>query len=134
MKNTGVTEITTNVSPTTDVFSIIDATQQNQQLAVNFKIKGNGVVYSRELNVRLTAFPDYVFSKEYSLMDLKELEEYIKVNKHLPNVPTASQIEQDGANVGELIKTQMEKIEELTLYTIELKKEVEALKKRLDKK
>lgn len=99
---------------------------------VNFRVKNSGVVYSREINVQLTNYPDYVFKNDYKLMSLDKLENYIKTNKHLPNVPSAKQIETDGANLGELNKIQMEKIEELTLYIIELKKELEAIKKQIN--
>jgi hypothetical protein len=95
---------------------------------VNFRVKSNGYVYSREVNVQLTSFPDYVFSSKYKLKSLDALENYIRENHHLPNVPSAADIQQNGANLGELSKIQMEKIEELTLYVIELKKEIDALK------
>ena len=97
---------------------------------VNFRVKTNGLTYCRELNVQLSNFPDYVFSKDYDLIELSELERYILANKHMPNVPTAKEIEMNGANLGELAKIQFQKIEELTLYIIELKKEVELLKKK----
>jgi hypothetical protein len=112
-----------------DAFTITNVSTNK----INFKVKADGVVYSRELNVQLTAFPDYVFKKEYKLMSLAQLELYIQVNKHLPKVPTAETIEKEGANLGELSKLQMEKIEELTLYVIELKKEIDALKKTINK-
>jgi hypothetical protein len=99
-----------------------------------FRVYGDGRVYATEVNVQLaTTFPDYVFSKEYKLMSLNSLENYIAENHHLPNVPSAKEIEANGANLGELAKIQMEKIEELTLYIIELKKEVEELKKNSSK-
>lgn len=98
----------------------------------NFRVKNSGVVFSREVNVQLADYPDYVFSKNYSLMSIEEVEKYITINKHLPNVPSAKEIEANGANLGELNKIQMEKIEELTLYIIEMKKEIEALKKQVN--
>lgn len=101
---------------------------------VNFRVKSDGFVYTREINVQLTNFPDYVFDKNYKLKSIESLEAYIKQNHHLPNVPAASEIAANGANLGELSKLQMEKIEELTLYIIELKKEVEELKRVVKKK
>ena len=65
-------------------------------------------------------------------MPLDALDKYIAANKHLPNVPSAKEIEANGANLGELNKIQMEKIEELTLYIIEMKKELEALRKQVE--
>ena len=58
------------------------------------------------------------------------MEDFIKKNKHLPGIPTAKTLEETGINVGEMHKLQMEKIEELTLYIIELNKEIEKLKKQ----
>jgi hypothetical protein len=95
-----------------------------------FRVWGDGKVWCTEVNVQLTPFPDYVFQKDYRLMSLESLDDYIKENHHLPNVPSANDIENNGANLGELCKIQMEKIEELTLYIIEMKKEIESLKKK----
>lgn len=114
----------------TDAFDIYNTITNKAE----FRVKSTGFVYAREINVQLTAFPDYVFANEYKLQSLESLESYIKTNKHLPNVPTAEQVEKEGANLGELSRIQMEKIEELTLYMIELKKEIEELKKKVNEK
>jgi len=74
--------------------------------------------------------PDYVLVKNYKLRDLDEVEDFIKKNNHLPGIPSAKTIETNGLGLGEMQKLQMEKIEELTLYIIELKKEMEKLKAR----
>lgn len=94
-----------------------------------FRVKNTGHVYAREINVQMTGFPDYVFAKEYRLMNLDELGRFINNNGHLPNVPSAEKVKVDGANIGELAKIQIEKIEELTLYILQLHKEIEELKK-----
>jgi len=62
--------------------------------------------------------PDYVFSKDYALRTIPELEEFIKANSHLPNIPNAKEIEANGQNLGEMQLKLLEKIEELTLYVI----------------
>lgn len=73
---------------------------------------------------------DYVFDDTYELKPLEEVEEFIKVNKHLPNIPSAEQLVKDGGiDLSEMQAKQMEKIEELTLYLIAMKKEIELLKK-----
>jgi hypothetical protein len=72
---------------------------------------------------------DYVFEKGYNLQNLKEVEDYIKENKHLPNVPSAKEVVEDGVNLGEMDAILLRKIEELTLYIIDLEKKVEELKK-----
>lgn len=76
----------------------------------------------------LTDWADYVFEPTYSLMPLNDVEKFVKENKHLPNVPSADEMVEKGVEVGQTSKMFMEKIEELTLYMIELKKEIEALK------
>jgi hypothetical protein len=71
---------------------------------------------------------DYVFAPDYKLKPLSEVEAFVKTNKHLPNVPSAQEIENDGLDVADMLARQMEKIEELTLYMIEMKKEIDILK------
>ncbi|PXV59425.1 hypothetical protein CLV62_13646 [Dysgonomonas alginatilytica] len=61
-------------------------------------------------------------------MPLDELEQFVKTNNHLPEIPSASEVEKDGLSLGEMQNKLLQKIEELTLYTIELKKEVDQLK------
>ena len=75
-----------------------------------------------------TDWADYVFEPTYSLMPLSEVEKFIKKNRHLPNVPSAGAMVEKGIEVGHTSKIFMEKIEELTLYMIEMKKEIESLK------
>jgi hypothetical protein len=75
-----------------------------------------------------TDWADYVFEPTYALMPLSEVEKFVKENKHLPNVPSADEMVKKGVEVGQTSKMFMEKIEELTLYMIEMKKEIEALK------
>ncbi len=124
----GKTEIysTNNVGPE-HAFVVYDALNNNTK---NFVIQRNGTVYAREIFVNLGIFPDYVFSEEHKLMPLDELDRFIKINHHLPNVPSAKEVEEKGIGLGDLSKIQMEKIEELTLYVIELKKEIDLLKKK----
>ncbi len=90
----------------------------------------NGLMKSKEVVVELANWADYVFQKDYQLKPLEEVEEFIKENKHLPNIPSAAEIEKNGLKVGDVQKRMMEKIEELTLYIIELKKEIELLKNK----
>ena len=77
---------------------------------------------------------DHVFNKNYPLMPLNEVEAFIKKNGHLPGIPSAGQLKNDGGmDVGKMLALQMEKIEELTLHLIRLEKENRQLKERLDK-
>lgn len=96
-----------------------------------YRLFVKGGILTEELRVR-TGWADYVFEDNYQLKPLSEVEAYINENGHLPNVPSATQVEEEGISVGEMTKIQQEKIEELTLYIIEMKKEVEALKARLN--
>ncbi|RPI28443.1 MAG: hypothetical protein EHM61_05065 [Acidobacteria bacterium] len=64
------------------------------------------------------AVPDYVFGRDYQLMPLSELEQYVTREKHLPNVPNAGEIQENGVDVGQFQMRLLEKIEELTLYTV----------------
>ncbi|MFT3908296.1 MAG: hypothetical protein QM737_02635 [Ferruginibacter sp.] len=93
------------------------------------KLAINGELYAKRVKVTLTGWPDYVFEPGYKLPDLKDVEQFIKAYKHLPNVPSAQTIEKEGADVGETQKALLQKVEELTLYIIELNKKIEKLEK-----
>jgi hypothetical protein len=75
---------------------------------------------------------DYVFAPNYKLRPLLEVEAFIKKNQHLPDVPSAKEIHEKGIDLGEMHKIQMQKIEELTLYLLEIKKENDSFKKEND--
>ncbi len=96
-----------------------------------YKLAVNGKVVCEELKVKLSgSWPDYVFSKDYKLMPLSEVKNFIDQNKHLPNILPASEIEKKGIEVGDMQKRMMEKIEELTLYIIELEKRLNAVENK----
>ena len=97
------------------------------------QLTNDGILRSREIIVDLTAWPDYVFEENYKLMPLSELREYIVVNNHLPNIPSEEEMVKEGLNVAESNKLLMEKIEELTLYIIQLNEEVNLLKEQNQK-
>jgi hypothetical protein len=87
----------------------------------NFKLAVNGKIWGTEVQVALTnPGPDYVFEKSYALPSLEEVKFYIDQNKHLPEVPSAKEMKMNGVNVGEMNILLLKKIEELTLYVIEL--------------
>lgn len=88
------------------------------------QLTNDGVLRAREIIVDLTLWADYVFEPTYNLMPLTEVKQYISENKHLPNVPTAEVMEQEGLNVAETSRMLMEKVEELTLYLIQLEEKV----------
>ena len=80
------------------------------------------------------SWPDYVFEKDYTLRTLPELKEFIQTYKHLPNVPSAAEIEKEGVKLAEISKAMIEKIEELTLYILRQQEQIDELKKKLDTK
>ncbi|MFT5167718.1 MAG: hypothetical protein ACI8P3_002956 [Saprospiraceae bacterium] len=84
-------------------------------------------MYAKKITVKLPPFPDYVFANNYDLMPLGDLRKYIKKNQHLPNIPSAEEIDENGADIGNLHVLQMEKIEELTLYILELNERLEKI-------
>ena len=96
-------------------------------------MKVNGEITARKLKVTQSGWPDYVFADGYKLPSLQEISRYIKENHRLPGVPAAAEIEKDGLEVGEMQKTMMEKIEQLTLHLIRLDEENRQLKEELEK-
>lgn len=102
--------------------------------ASGYKLSVNGKIIAEELRIQTSGvWPDYVFHNDYKLMPLDILDQSIKTNGHLPGIPNAAEIEAEGFDSGEMQRKIMEKIEELTLYVIELKKENDELKNRVKK-
>ncbi|EFK58567.1 hypothetical protein ACFU8T_13375 [Sphingobacterium spiritivorum] len=97
------------------------------------RLSVNGNIRAKEIKVETNNWPDYIFEEEYKLKSLSEVETFIKTNKHLPDVPSAREIEEEGLSLGEMNKLMMKKIEELTLYLIEKDKEIQRLNKLLIK-
>lgn len=92
----------------------------------------NGTIHSKEVKVNLTGLPDYVFKPTYRLPSLAEVKSYIDKNQHLPEVPSATEVEENGLNLGEMNKLLLKKVEELTLYLIEENKAKQAQQKEID--
>lgn len=78
----------------------------------------------------LSRFTQAVRMGSHVLTPLGELEAYINENSHLPGVPSADEVEKEGADLGEMNRLLMEKVEELTLYIIDLQKQIDALKSK----
>lgn len=95
-----------------------------------YKLTVTGKIICEELKVKLVSsvWPDYVFDKKYKLKSLTDVEKFIAKNKHLPNIPSAAEVEKNGIEVGDMQKKMMEKIEELTLYIIDLQKQIDVIK------
>ena len=90
------------------------------------KLSVNGKIRAHEIKVETANWPDYVFEKDYKVGTLEALESYIKANKHLPEIPSAKEVAEDGVALGEMNKLLLKKIEELTLQLIEVNKKVDA--------
>jgi hypothetical protein len=95
------------------------------------KLAVNGTIHTKEVKVDLTGWPDYVFKPKYNLPSLIELKTYIDKNQHLPEMPSEREVAKNGINLGEIVRLQTKKIEELTLYLIEQQKQMEQLKQEL---
>ncbi|MBX7108907.1 MAG: hypothetical protein K1X61_09690 [Chitinophagales bacterium] len=96
-----------------------------------YKLSVEGKVACRELKVETASWPDYVFESDYHLLPLHELERFITNNNHLPGIPSAEEVQADGLSVGEMQHKMMQKIEELTLYVIDLQKQNAALAEKV---
>lgn len=122
--------------------NVIEAFGSDNTVA-NFQVTGAGNVYARRYITTLNPFPDYVFQPDYKLRTFAELREFINTNKHLPNMPTATEVDENGADIGEINRLLVEKVEELTLYVLELEERLseaestennnESLQKRIER-
>ncbi|MDR1757573.1 MAG: hypothetical protein LBR51_01245 [Bacteroidales bacterium] len=95
------------------------------------KLTVNGKICAKEVRVALSGapcWPDYVFSPQHKLLSLEETEQYITKNKHLPEIPSSAEVEDNGIALGEMNALLLKKIEELTLHVIELQKQINDLK------
>ena len=91
----------------------------------------NGTIGCKELTVTSAGWADFVFGNDYRLRSLEEVETFISTNKHLPGIPTAAEVKEQGVGVGDMSAKLLQKVEELTLYVIDLKKENNLLKAQL---
>jgi hypothetical protein len=89
------------------------------------KLVVSGTAHFCKAIVKYDGWCDYVFENEYELMPLNKLKEYIKVEKHLPEIPTTKEIEQTDVDLGEMNKLLLKKVEELTLYLIQQQEQLD---------
>ncbi len=87
-----------------------------------YKLAVEGTIAAREVKVTAEAWSDFVFHPTYKLRTLNEVEQFIKTNNHLPEIPTETEVKQNGIGLGEMNAKLLQKIEELTLYMIEQQK------------
>jgi hypothetical protein len=92
----------------------------------------NGTIHAKEVKIDLSgALADYVFDNNYDLMPLHQVEQFVKENKHLPEIPSAKEVQNEGLSVGDMQNKLLQKVEELTLYAIEQQKRIEQLEQAL---
>lgn len=96
------------------------------------EFRSYGKIWAPEIGVKTPPFPDYVFEEDYEMLSISELGKYINENKHLPGVPSAKEVDKNGIGIGEFQTKLLEKIEELTLYVLDLSSKNEELQKQLD--
>jgi hypothetical protein len=92
------------------------------------KLSVNGNIHTKEVKVDLIGWSDFVFEKKYNLPTLTEVENHIKEKGHLKDIPSAKDVEKNGIFLGKMDAKLLQKIEELTLYTIQQEKEIKSLK------
>jgi hypothetical protein len=110
---------------------IIDKQVGNNPAVPTYKLmqlNPDGTLFARQVEVNLDSWPDYVFEAGYRLMSLEELGAYIAENNHLPHVPGVAEMKENGLNVAQNSIMLMEKIEELTLYILQINEQIKAQK------
>ena len=102
------------------------------EIPEGFKVAVKGKIIAEELQIDLyNNWPDFVFAKDYNLPTLTEVESHIKEKGHLPNIPSAEEVAENGFGVGEMNAKLLQKIEELTLYMIQQEKRIKSLETAL---
>jgi len=92
-----------------------------------------GKFETREIKVTKTPTADFVFADDYALPKLEDVEKHIKEKRHLPEIASAAEMEKEGVNIGEFQIKLLQKIEELTLYSIQQEKRINQLEEKLSK-
>lgn len=116
---------------TGDKLSIAGNVVATGNISTTGNISAFGFIKTKKLTVTQTDWPDYVFDQKYKLRTLSSLEAFINQNKHLPEMPSVREVEKNGINVGDNQALLLKKIEELTLYVLDLNKKNEQLTKRI---
>ncbi len=99
-----------------------------------YKLAVAGSMIAESVKIKLqSAWPDYIFNKDYKILSIDDIEAYIKTNHHLPEIPSASDVEKTGLDLGVINTKLLQKIEELTLYIIDLRKGNLELKENITK-
>ena len=97
-----------------------------------YKLDVNGIIRTNEIKVTAGGGADFVFEEDYNLLSLKQVEQHIKENKHLPGIPPAKKLTEEGVSLGDMQTKLLQKIEELTLYTLQQQKQIKMQQKRIE--
>lgn len=90
----------------------------------------NGTIKARKVTVTQNSWSDYVFNDDYPLMSLANLDSFVRRNRHLPDIPSAKEVAENGINIGDNQALLLKKIEEMALYLIQQQRQIDALTKR----
>lgn len=126
-----------NINPNTIPIVFIRSTNQQGEgiWAKLLHSKGDhaidGKLTAKEIEIKVNTGADFVFKPDYNLKSLSEVENFVKKNQHLPDIPSEKDMQENGLNVNEMQIKLLQKIEELTLYVIGQQKEIEGLKQKL---
>ena len=113
--------------------AVIGIMDVEERLSSDYKLVVAGKVLAEELRVMLVdQWSDYVFEPDYQLRSLPEVADFIETHKHLPDIPSAAEVERDGISIGDMQAKLLAKIEELTLHMIEQHRTIETLQRKLD--
>ncbi len=111
-------------------FTYIGTGTPSDNIKNNYLLAVDGKFVAKEVRASTTEWADFVFDDSYELRDLSEVEEFIEENHHLPDVPSEKEVIEDGVNLGKMDAILLQKIEELTLYVIQLEKKVDKLENK----
>jgi len=129
----GKANVSTQFPPTTTIATTNAGDVGIGTTTPKSKLDVRGKIIADEVEVKVNTGADFVFDADYQLKSLSEVENYINENKHLPDIPSEKEMQQNGLNVNEMQIKLLQKIEELTLYVIDLKKENEEQNERIQK-
>lgn len=134
--NTSAPNLNAKLDVNGNIFSngkiVIGMTDMNKIGTYSFAVNGSAI-FTKAVVKLSSVWPDYVFHPDYHLTPLDSLEQFIKLNKHLPEMPTSADVERDGLDLGITQALLLKKIEELTLIVIEQNKRIKELEKEKEK-
>lgn len=121
-----------NQENTTNIFVTANGNMGIGKKNPKDKLEVNGQIHAKSVKVDLKEWADYVFKDGYDLIRLREIENYINTYGHLPEIPSTTEVQNNGIDLGQMNVLLLKKIEELTLYLIEKEHQVQGLQHQLD--